>query len=196
MLIGSGQVINGFKINLGNDYATVLGKYGPNQIWRSSFLRGGLAGTRYLDDAAGIVKYTTKGGVFKNIFKSNALTGAGVTLVINTGKLAAGAYDSTNDYLAETGKDLTIVGASAVGGALAAAGATMIMGATLGSVVPGVGTVVGAVVGLGIGLYLESQHGQEIQNYFEDTIIPGAENVYNSVTSTLTNAWNSLTSWF
>jgi len=76
------------------------------------------------------------------------------------------------------------VGSTAVSagvGWLAAAGA----GAAAGSVVPGVGTVVGAVTAIGISLFLESKTGQSIKN----SVQKGVKKLFDGVKGKLSGVF-------
>jgi hypothetical protein len=140
-----------------------------------------------------ILEYTTRFGAFKRVLKGNVLTGFIFSVVPNTIKLGLGSYKSEDDYWAETGKDLTIMGGSAILGATAA-------GFAAGTVAPGVGNLIGAVVGLGVGIALEMKVGDHLQNFYKNTIIPTVGPYVNGAINTITNTgeyiWNGITSLF
>ncbi|HXM57773.1 MAG TPA: hypothetical protein VOB72_20415 [Candidatus Dormibacteraeota bacterium] len=64
-----------------------------------------------------------------------------------------------NSLVVDTGVGAATVGASA----LASAGAAAATGAAFGSVVPGVGTLAGLAVGLGVGFFMTSPTGQHVR---------------------------------
>lgn len=122
------------------------------------------------------------GKVFnKEFFKLSKVakgSGLGNVLLATGGRIIDYATDSkksfkSTDFAAGITTDVAFgVGSTAVSagaGWLATAGAA----AAFGSVIPGVGTAVGAIVGLGIGFFLESRRGKKIKGFVEKGIKKG-----------------------
>src|SRR5699024_6317215 len=69
---------------------------------------------------------------------------------------------------------------------------TMVAGSSAGSVIPGAGTVAGAVVGLGIELALTTKTGRRATNWAKDKVKAGLD----KVGSTIKDGWNKVTGLF
>ncbi|MBD8071138.1 hypothetical protein [Bacillus sp. PS06] len=130
---------------------------------------------------------------------SNMAKGSGiVNVLLSTGeRIIEYATDSKKSFAStnfaagittDVMAGLATTAISAGAGWMATAGTA----AAIGSVVPGIGTVVGAVVGVGVGLFLASETGQKIKGAVES----GVKKLYDGVASKFSSAKKKFTSLF
>lgn len=131
----------------------------------------------------------------KNFWKlSNNIKGGGV---LGLGLTTAGTFldyssigskgdigYASTDFAASLTTDLGIAGVTTAISTAAGAGTTALTLAAAGSVVPGLGTVVGLGVGLGVGWFMGTKTGQKIRDGVQKavkTVYDGAVNVAKKV---------------
>lgn len=117
-----------------------------------------------------------------NNLKGGGIIGLGLTTAGTfidyspIGSKAGTGYAST-DFAASLTTDLGFAGATTAISTAAGAGATALALATMGSVVPGLGTAVGLVVGAGIGWFMGTEAGQRIRDGVQKTV----KSVYDGI---------------
>lgn len=115
------------------------------------------------------------------------------------GNNAHAGYVST-DFASNIVTDLTIGGASTVVGISTGIASVALTGAVAGSVVPGIGTILGLAAGIGFSLFMsQSSRGQAITNRIQKSVKKAMDKgvqVAKDVGESIGNTWNKATSWF
>ncbi|HWK21898.1 MAG TPA: hypothetical protein VNS08_02600 [Ureibacillus sp.] len=125
--------------------------------------------------------------VNKDFFKAKSVLAKGngiANIVLSVGsRLAENAADpkrTGTDLAAGITTDVLLGAGQTAISAGAGWGASVLTAAAVGSVVPGVGTIVGAGVGLGLALFMSSNTGKTISRKVESVVKSGIEWVKNS----------------
>ncbi|WP_199613899.1 hypothetical protein [Paenibacillus alkalitolerans] len=207
--IGLYSWYKGYKFKVNGNYVHVYGARSATGFWDKRYAawrtREGLTGTRYRLDNSKVAKYLDmKTGVvsklssnynimnskaWKNSLKGGGILGAAATMGVSVydygwGKHKDNGLASTefaSDLIVETG---VMVGTTAASTAIGM-GAAAAAGAAFGSVVPGLGTAVGFVAGVGIGLALNTKAGKAATDWAKDKVNKGIEAVGKAASSVI-----------
>ncbi|MDR6227059.1 hypothetical protein [Desmospora profundinema] len=158
--------------------------------------------SKYIGHTHSAITDFTSGG-FGSYLKGNVITGA----LLNTTNTVYGTYRDDGwagfksvDFASEFIVDIGLGAGAAVVSTAAGAGAAALIGATVGSVVPGFGTAVGFAVGVGISMFLNSDMGKK---YVKEPLVNGTKKAINATIDTgkkaldgLKSVGSKVSSWF